>query len=157
MGPHLGGALNALGDTVSLQVRGQGAIGIQLVVTADWIGIADFQVSLDGVNYAPVNVLTPNGTIPVTSAAAAGIWLGSVAGMAAARVRCSAWTSGSAAVLLQAAEAAPAGGGGGSGSAPAGTIGLAVPATASPMAIKDAAGNLAYPSLDGSGNLNIAG
>lgn len=46
-----------------------------------------------------------------------------------------------------------ASGGGGASS----TIGAAVPATASPTAVKDNAGNLAYPSLDAGGNLLIAG
>lgn len=46
-----------------------------------------------------------------------------------------------------------ASGGGGASS----TIGAAVPATASPTAVKDNAGNLAYPSLDAGGNLLVAG
>lgn len=45
---------------------------------------------------------------------------------------------------------------GGGGSAPSGTIGAAVPATASPIAVKDSSGNLAYPALDASGNLLVA-
>lgn len=43
-------------------------------------------------------------------------------------------------------------GGGGGGA----TIGAAVPATASAVAVKDNSGNLAYPSLDASGNLLVA-
>jgi hypothetical protein len=47
-------------------------------------------------------------------------------------------------------------GSGGGGSAPSGTIGAAVPSTASPVAVKDNAGNLQYPKLDASGNLLVA-
>lgn len=44
----------------------------------------------------------------------------------------------------------------GCGGGASGTIGAAVPATATPIGVKDNAGNLAYPQVDASGNLLVA-
>jgi hypothetical protein len=100
----------------------------------------------------------PNSTTAVTSSAANGVWFANAAGLKYVRARVSAYTSGTVVVTIQAALSGggSGGGGGGGGSGPSGTIGAAVPATASPAAVKDNAGNLAYPNLDASGNLLVA-
>lgn len=140
---------------VQLNVSSYASAGIQ--VTGTWVATLTFEVSIDGATYQAVNATPTNSTSAATTTAANGLWAASVAGQKYLRVRASAYTSGTAVVTLQTALAGGgSGGGGGGGSAPSGTIGAAVPATASPVAVKDNAGNLAYPLVDASGNLLVA-
>lgn len=100
--PSQDGTLRALGETVLLGVEGQGDVGVQL--GGVWVGAVQFEGSLDGQTYVPVNLTAPTGGTPVASATAQGVWVGSVAGLRLVRVRCSAYTSGLIVVTLHAAE-----------------------------------------------------
>lgn len=117
-GPQASGNLGAATDAVGLEVRGQATMGFQVLGT--WVGTLAFEVSLNGIDWSALNVVPPNGTTAVTTTTANGIWAGSVAGMAQARIRFSAFTSGMASVHLQGASgggSSSGGGGGGGGGA----------------------------------------
>lgn len=154
--PAIQSASLSSATSASLNVAGYASVAFQF--TGTWVATVQFEGSVDGSTYVALNATPPNSTTAVTSAAANGVWFATVAGLKFARARVSAYTSGTVVVTIQAALSGggSGGGGGGGGSAPSGTIGAAVPATASPAAVKDNAGNLAYPSLDASGNLLVA-
>ena len=88
---------------VAVTVRGQGSVGIQ--VTGTFVGTLQFEQSLDGQTWVTLAAL-PNGlTATVTSATAPGVWTATVAGANLARVRFSAYTSGTAVVSTITAQA----------------------------------------------------
>lgn len=75
-----------------------------------------FEVSADGTNWVAVNAFPPNSTTAATSTTSTGQWTVSVAGMAAFRVRCSTFVSGTASIYLAPSNAVSA-------SVVAGTVG----------------------------------
>lgn len=102
-----GGSIVAAQDSVFLDVSGWGTAAVQIAGT--FTGTISFEVSVDGYTFVACSVTPPGSTTSVTSATAAGVWAGSVAGMRVFRARASAWTNGAATVTVQ---AAPTGGGG---------------------------------------------
>lgn len=150
-------ASGSLASTASVTLGVTSYASVAFQVTGTWAGTITFEGSIDGTNYQAINVTPTNSSSAATTTTANGVWTGSVGGLRSARARMSAYTSGTAVITIQAAASGGgSGGGGGGGSGPSGTIGAAVPSTASPVAVKDNAGNLAYPLLDGSGNLLVA-
>lgn len=148
------GSLAAPGS-VTLNTTGYGTITIQL--TGTWTGTVLFEGSVQGSTYVALNATPSNASSPVTSATANGAWTAGAGGYKFVRARASVVSSGTVVINLQTSvSGGGGGGGGGGGSAPSGTIGAAVPATASPVAGQDNAGNLAYFKFDGSGNLLTA-
>jgi hypothetical protein len=84
-------------------------IGIQ--VTGTFVGTVTFEVTVDGTNWvAAAAVVTAATTARVTTATAAGLWQLPVAGFVAARVRCSAFTSGTINVTMNRSAASPSNG-----------------------------------------------
>lgn len=149
-------ASGSLASTASVPLNVSGYASVAFQVTGTWVGTITFEGSVDGATFQALNATPTNSSSAATTTTANGVWTGSVGGLKSARARMSAYTSGTAVVTIQAAASGGSSGGGGGGSGPSGTIGAAVPATASPAAVKDNAGNLAYPTLDVSGNLLVA-
>lgn len=124
--PQIGGDLAALDAALTLSVIGLGSIGFE--VDGSWAGTLSFEGSIGG-TYSPLSVVGLGSTTAVTSTTANGLWVGAVGGLRLVRVRMSAYTSGSAAVHLQAAVASLSNAAG-SGSSPTGlTPGTATSAT----------------------------
>lgn len=102
------GSLAALNATVELVLNGAGGWAIDLRNT--FTGTVTFQATIDGTNWvnAPVS---PFGSGPnvatVTTATAAGAWVGNCVGALRARATMTAFTSGSAAVNLRAIAQPP--------------------------------------------------
>ena len=87
-------------DSVSLSVRGFGAVGIQ--VTGTFTGTLTFEGTLDGVTYTTLQVIPYNTTVAVTTTTGTGMWGGAIGGMSIFRVRMSSYTSGTANVTINA-------------------------------------------------------
>lgn len=99
-------------NCVTLQLDGQtGAASIQL--TGTFTATVSFEVSNDnGTTYVAVNGTPPNSTTAVSSATATGLWQFNVAGFTHIRARGSAYTSGTAAVVINSARVSAKSGGG---------------------------------------------
>lgn len=100
---------------VNLDVGGAGTFGVQ--VSGSFSGTLQFEQSIDGTTFIAWKVY-PNGDTSqtqVTSATAAGLWVGSTVGLRQVRVRFSAFTSGSAVVSTIGTSARISGAGGSSG------------------------------------------
>jgi hypothetical protein len=98
------------GDTASGSITGTTAVSISkpfgmcsvgVQVTGTWAATLQFEVSVDGTNFTPTAAV-PAGTSGaiVSTTTANGIWQCDVTGMAAFRVNCTAFTSGTAVVTL---------------------------------------------------------
>lgn len=86
-----------------VDVQGLASAGVQ--ITGTWTQTLQFEQSIDKATWATWAV-TPNaGGASVTSTTANGLWFGSLAGAKWIRVRVSAFTSGTAVVSMQAAQA----------------------------------------------------
>ena len=95
------GELDAAEDLVTIEVRGAGAVGLQL--TGTWVGTVSFEGSLDGGTFVAINLVPSNSATAATSATANGAWSGNCGGYSVVRARMSAYTSGTAVVTLQTA------------------------------------------------------
>lgn len=81
-----------------------GTAGISL--TGTFSVTVQFEATLDQLNWVSINAYPASGTqTAVTSATATGLWRANVAGMAAVRVRCSTYTSGTAVAVINPAQA----------------------------------------------------
>lgn len=117
------GTLAANGNIFLLDVRELDTLGIQ--VTGAMTATLQFEGTIDGINWFALNAVPKDSSTPVTSATAAGVWFANVGALLAARVRCSAYTSGSPTIGMRATEGghpAPAGTSGSSGSSGTGNL-----------------------------------
>ena len=94
---------------------GQLASTAGLVISGTFSGTFQFEVSADNVNYAAVLASPVGSGSAVSSTTGVGTWTVPVAGMLQVRVRCSAYTSGTAVVTLTAGASGANGGVTGSG------------------------------------------
>lgn len=94
----LNGVIVANNGFLTIDVRDLSSLTIQLLGT--WTATLQFEFTVDGTNWYSLNMFPNGGTSPVTSATANGVWRANVGGMIEVRVRCSAFTSGTANVLL---------------------------------------------------------
>ena len=86
-----------------------GAVAIQ--VSGTFSATLTFEVTVDGTHWVAAAAAAPAATeARVTTATAAGLWQMNTAGYDAVRVRCSAFTSGSAAVTIRRAIGPPGNG-----------------------------------------------
>ena len=102
---HAKGGISGVESTVTLELVGDGSIGVQ--VTGTWAGTLTFEASVDGSIFQAINTIATNGSSLVTTTTANGVWQGSVAAMKTFRVRASAWTSGLAVVSLESVDEPP--------------------------------------------------
>jgi hypothetical protein len=100
--------LSVNGQVLSLDTRGQSLLAIQINGTMS--ATLQLEATVDGTNWVSIFATPAGNNSLVSSFTAAGVWVANVSGFRAARLRCSAYTSGSPTMFLQANnEALPAG------------------------------------------------
>lgn len=92
------GSLTSTASVTTGTLNGKDTAAIQ--VTGTWVATLQFEATVDGTNYFSVNAVTPATGILATSTTANGNWQIDVAGYLNFRVRCSAFTSGTAVVSI---------------------------------------------------------
>ena len=90
------------GEVLKFDVRGLGAVGLQLSGT--FTMTVQFEASVDGETFVALNMLPSNSATAASSATAAGAWRANVAGYRLVQARVSAFTSGSANATFLAAS-----------------------------------------------------
>ena len=93
---------DANGEVLLFDVRGLGAVGLQLSGT--FTLTVQFEATVDGETFVGLNMLPSNSATAVSSTTAAGAWRANVAGYRLVRARVSAFTSGSANATFLAAS-----------------------------------------------------
>ena len=93
---------DANGEVLIFDVRGLGAVGLQLSGT--FTLTVQFEATVDGETFVGLNMLPSNSATAVSSTTAAGAWRANVAGYRLVRARGSAVTSGSANATFLAAS-----------------------------------------------------
>ena len=93
---------DANGEVLKCDVRGLGAVGLQLSGT--FTLTAQFEASVDGETFVALNMLPSNSATAASSATSAGAWRANVAGYRLVQARVSAYTSGSANATFLAAS-----------------------------------------------------
>jgi hypothetical protein len=93
---------DANGEVLLFDVRGLGAVGLQLAGT--FTLTVQFEATVDGETFVGLNMLPSNSATAVSSTTAAGAWRANVAGYRLVRARVSAFTSGSANATFLAAS-----------------------------------------------------
>ncbi len=96
------GSLGALNAAVTLTLRGQGTVTVQVVSVSATQTLA-FEGTVDNVNWFALNAVVIGSGAIVTTTTAAGQWTVDVSSLVGFRVRCSAYTSGTASVFVNAA------------------------------------------------------
>lgn len=79
-------------------VSGQSSVGIQ--VTGTFVGTLTFYASIDGTNYVALLVTPATSGTKVSTATTVGLWREYIAGFTSIRVAFTAYTSGTATVVL---------------------------------------------------------
>jgi len=101
------GNLTAAAQTVAVVAASDGNVGVQ--VTGTWAATLQFEGTIDGTNWFAMNAHAIGTTASaITSTTANGQWRLMSGGCAQVRVRCSAFTSGTAVVTLVASQATTA-------------------------------------------------
>lgn len=97
-------AAAATGNGTPIDITGLSSIGVQ--VTGTFVGTITWEVTVDGTNWLGILLAPPSTGTGALTAAATGLFTGSVAGMAQFRARVSAYTSGAITVVALATAAA---------------------------------------------------
>jgi hypothetical protein len=129
------GSIVANGGVVTISVNGDSACGI--LVTGTWTMTLSFEASVDGVTFAALEAFSAPDAASVVTTAANGTWIANVAGYAAVRVRCSAFTSGTANVTLRASAATVGFKGSGSAGGTSSNFAAAFPAAGTAAGFSD--------------------
>jgi hypothetical protein len=140
---HDSGDIDANDESVLISnAQGAGTLGLQ--VTGTFTGTIVVECSIDNSNYQAIRITPTNSTTAATSLTSTGVWTGAVAGCRRIRARSTAWTSGTATVVLLGTTTgggASSGAAGGGANAAASATGSTVPADASYTGI-NVGGNL---------------
>jgi hypothetical protein len=96
------GSLTSTTSVTTGTLNGKDTTAIQ--ITGTWVATLQFEATVDGTNYFAVNAITPSTGVLATSTTANGNWQVDVAGYLNFRVRCSAFTSGTAVVSISASS-----------------------------------------------------
>lgn len=95
------GTIDAAAEVVAIDVRGAGAVGLQLAGT--FVGTLAFEGCIEEGTFVALNMVPSNSATAATSATTTGAWSANCGGYTAVRARASAWTSGEVRVTLQTA------------------------------------------------------
>lgn len=98
--------LDATDELISINVRGEAGVGLQLLGT--WVGTMSFEALIDGdANvWVAFNMVPSNSATAASSATANGAWTANCGAYEAVRARFSTATSGTVRATMQASEAA---------------------------------------------------
>lgn len=99
------GLITQSGDIISIPTDGNPAVGIEINSPDAWTATLVVEATINGSTWFTPAIRTPTGAAGSASFAANDRMIALVAGCAAARVRCSAYTSGSPRVTLRATKA----------------------------------------------------
>ena len=94
------GSLAAAAQVVTLALAGQSAAAAQ--ITGTWVGTITFEASLDGTTWTAINAVSASTSTPQTTTTVNGLYRITPGGLQQFRANMSAFTSGSATVLLRA-------------------------------------------------------
>ena len=95
------GTITALAGSVALVLAGQSAGTIQ--VGGTWVGTLQFEGSLDGTTWTAINATAASTSVPATTTAVNGLFRLTPGGLQQFRIVSTAWTSGTATILMRAA------------------------------------------------------
>ena len=105
LAPRIGPTfLDATDETISMNVRGLGAVALQLLGT--WTGTVTFEATVEGNTWVAFNMAPSNSATAASTATGNGAWSANCAGYEAVRARFSTATSGTVQAHMQAAEGA---------------------------------------------------
>lgn len=93
------GPLAAAAQVVTLPLTGQSAAAAQ--ITGTWVGTITFEASLDGTTWTALNAVSASTSTPQTTTTVNGLYRITPGGLQQIRANMSAFTSGSASVLLR--------------------------------------------------------
>ena len=99
------GTLGAINATVALALGG-GYSGAVVQITGTWVGTIQFEGTVDGTNWLPINGVFAGTSAPAPTVTANGIIRLTPGGLAQFRVNMTAFTSGSAVITLRASQGA---------------------------------------------------
>lgn len=94
--------LDAADEVAQIDVRGLGAVGLQL--TGTWAGTVTFEATIDGLTWVALNMVPSNSATAASTATSNGAWTANVAGFLLMRARFSTATSGTVQAYLQGAS-----------------------------------------------------
>lgn len=94
------GSLAAAAQVVTLALAGQSAAAAQ--ITGTWVGTITFEASLDGTTWTAINAVSASTSSPQTTTTVNGLYRITPGGLQQFRANMTAFTSGSATVLLRA-------------------------------------------------------
>lgn len=94
------GSITANGQSITLAWREffNGGVGMQ--VTGTFSGTLQFEMTIDGTNFVPVQTTNITNLAVATTTTATGVFFYNVVGAQSVRVASTAWTSGTAVVTL---------------------------------------------------------
>lgn len=101
--PIVTGTLTTGQPSLLLDVRGLGALGLQL--TGTWTGTVTFEATIEGETWVALNMVPSNSATPASTATSNGAFTANVAGFKTARARWSTTTSGAPVATLSGATA----------------------------------------------------
>ena len=94
------GTLAAAAATVVLSVAG-GMSAASAQITGTWVGTIQFEGTVDGTNWVPINGVYAGGTAPGPTISANGVVRITPSGLASIRLNATAWTSGTATITMR--------------------------------------------------------
>lgn len=98
------GSLAGAAQVVTLALAGQSAAAAQ--ITGTWVGTITFEASLDGTTWTAINAVSASTSTPQTTTTVNGLYRVTPGGLQQIRANMSAFTSGSASVLMRAGAGA---------------------------------------------------
>lgn len=94
------GTITAISQNVALALNGKSGATIQ--ITGTWVGTLQFEGTVDGTNWAPINGIYAGTSTPLTTITVNGLVRLTPSGLAQFRITSTAWTSGTATISLRA-------------------------------------------------------
>ena len=94
------GTLAAAAQTVALSIAG-GMSAASAQITGTWVGTIQFEGTVDGTNWVPINGVYAGGTAPGPTITANGVVRLTPSGLASIRLNATAWTSGTATITMR--------------------------------------------------------
>lgn len=94
------GSITGAGQSVSLVLGGSATLGVQ--ITGTWVGTLAAEASINGSDWFPVDMFAVGDVAGISTTPTNGQWRIIAGGLIQCRIKCTAYTSGSASITLQA-------------------------------------------------------